>query len=367
MDLRDLFTVAQFIKARCKHGMKASTTKDKNYVFFEVEIVDPKSKVQLCYLDKVEPNATIAEIKTLLHKIYPKFYPSRQALKLHPEGKALSDDDVLKDLPVGTTTTMFFQDLGPQLGWAMVFLAECLGPLFVYLLFYFRLPYIYSPEYDYTQSPFKVVQLAGWCHTLHYIKKLVETIFIHRFSDGTLPLRTIMQICLYYWGFAAWQAYYINHPLYTPATYGKLQIYSALAMFLICECGNFSVHLVLNQISCIGSRPTEIPYPTRNPLTWLFFFVSCPNYTYELLEDAARKSPVECFGCCVYNNRQPCTYFQVGSWLSFTVMTQCVPVGVFAFLGLVQMTMWARANHKTYIQEFEDYPVLRSAIIPLFI
>lgn len=36
------------------------------------------------------------------------------------EGKALSDDDVLKDLPVGTTTTMFFQDLGPQLGWAMV-------------------------------------------------------------------------------------------------------------------------------------------------------------------------------------------------------------------------------------------------------
>ncbi|KAI7809854.1 trans-2, partial [Triplophysa rosa] len=306
--------------------------------YFEVEIVDPKSKVQLCYLDKVEPNATIAEIKTLLHKIYPKFYPSRQALKLHPEGKALSDDDVLEDLPVGTTATMFFQDLGPQLGWTMVFLAECLGPLFVYLLFYFRLPYIYGPEYDYTQSPFKVVKLACWCHTLHYIKKLVETIFIHRFSDGTLPLRTIMQICLYYWGFAAWQAYYINHPLYTPATYGKLQIYSALAMFLICECGNLSVHLVLNQISCIGSRPIEIPYPTRNPLTWLFFFVSCPNYTYE-----------------------------VGSWLSFTVMTQCVPVGVFAFLGFAQMTMWARAKHKTYIEEFEDYPVLRSAIIPLFL
>lgn len=33
-----------------------------------------------------------------------------------------------------------------------------------------------------------------------------------------------------------------------------------------------------------GSRPTEIPYPTRNPLTWLFFFVSCPNYTYEVCQ-----------------------------------------------------------------------------------
>ncbi|XP_067309209.1 trans-2,3-enoyl-CoA reductase-like 2b [Pseudorasbora parva] len=305
--------------------------------YFEVEILDPKSKAQLCYLDKVEPNATIAEIKTLLHKIYPKFYPSRQALKLHPEGKALSDDDVLEDLPVGMTATMFFQDLGPQLGWTMVFLAECLGPLFIYLLFYYRLPYIYGPEYDYTQSPLKVVKLACWCHSLHYIKRLVETIFIHRFSDGTLPLRTIMLLCLYYWGFASWQAYYINHPLYTPPSYGRLQIYSALAMFLVCEFGNLSVHLILNRISCNGSRPTEIPYPTKNPFTWLFFFVSCPNYTYE-----------------------------VGSWISFTVMTQCVPVGVFAFLGLIQMTIWAREKHKTYGQQFEDYPDLRTAIIPLF-
>lgn len=24
------------------------------------------------------------------------------------------------------------------------------------------------------------------------------------------------QNCTYYWGFAAWMAYYINHPLYTP-------------------------------------------------------------------------------------------------------------------------------------------------------
>ncbi len=102
------------------------------------------------------------------------------------EGKALSDDDVLEDLPVGTTATMFFQDLGPQLGWTMVkkasyssysvynrngvfvggwlqvFLAECLGPLFIYLLFYYRLPYIYGHEYDFTQSPFKVVK---WVQT----------------------------------------------------------------------------------------------------------------------------------------------------------------------------------------------------------
>ncbi|TRZ04433.1 hypothetical protein DNTS_016088 [Danionella cerebrum] len=289
MDLKNLFTVAQFIKTRCEHGLKAGVTNNKNYVFFEVEILDPKSKTQLCFLDKVEPSATIAEIKCLFHKNYPNIYPSRQALKLHPAGKALSDDDVLEDLPVGTTATMFFQDLGPQIGWTMVFLAECFGPLFVYLLFYFRLPFIYRYEYNYTQSPFKVVRLACWCHSLHYIKKLAETIFIHRFSHGTLPVHTILLLCLYYWGFAAWQAYYINHPLYTPASYGRLQIYAALVMFLVCELGNLTVHVILNRISCNGSRPKEIPYPTRNPFTWLFFFVSCPNYTYEVCKDTVRE------------------------------------------------------------------------------
>uniref|UniRef100_A0A671RDC6 Very-long-chain enoyl-CoA reductase-like n=1 Tax=Sinocyclocheilus anshuiensis TaxID=1608454 RepID=A0A671RDC6_9TELE len=235
--------------------------------YFEVEILDLKSKAQLCYLDKVHLavlNITILEIPA-----DPKFYPSRQALKLHPEGKALSDDDVLEDLPVGTTATMFFQDLGPQLGWTMVFLAECLGPLFIYLLFYYRLPYIYGHEYDYTQSPFKVVNFVG----------------------------TLISIVAF-----------ILH-----------------------------LHLILNRISCNGSRPKEIPYPTNNPFTWLFFFVSCPNYTYE-----------------------------VGSWISFTAMTQCVPVGVFAFLGFIQMTIWARAKHKTYTEQFKYYPDLRTAIIPLF-
>lgn len=29
---------------------------------------------------------------------------------------------------------------------------------------------------------------------------------------GPIPF----QNCTYYWGFAAWMAYYINHPLYTP-------------------------------------------------------------------------------------------------------------------------------------------------------
>ncbi|XP_018609224.1 very-long-chain enoyl-CoA reductase-like isoform X3 [Scleropages formosus] len=220
--------------------------------FFEVEILDPKTKAQLCFLDKVEPHATVAEIKCLLHKCYPKWYPARQALKLDPKGKTLKDDEILENLPVGTTATMYFKDLGPQLGWTMVFLAEYIGPLFIYLLFYFRLPYIYSPKYTFTSSPYPVVPLACLCHSFHYVKRLIETIFVHRFSHGTMPLRSMVKNCLYYWGFAAWLAYYINHPLYTPPSYGNRQIYYALILFLLCEAGNFSINLALNNLKSDG-------------------------------------------------------------------------------------------------------------------
>eukprot|EP00063_Salmo_salar_P022049 XP_013996884.1 PREDICTED: very-long-chain enoyl-CoA reductase-like isoform X3 [Salmo salar] len=254
------------------------------------------------------------------------------------DGESLKDDEVLENLPVGTTVTMFFHDLGPQLGWTMVFLAECIGPLFIYLFFFLHLLNVYEQIDDYTSSPCSVVTLACVCHCFHYFRRLLETIFIHRFSDGTLPLQTIMRNCLYYWGFSAWLAYYINHPLYTPPSYGNLQVYSSLVVFMLCEAGNFSIHLALNNLGCNGLRPKRIPYPTRNPFTWLFFFVSCPNYTYE-----------------------------VGTWLSFSIMTQCVPVALFTLLGFVQMTIWARGKHKMYIREFTDYPELRSAIIPLFL
>ncbi|KAJ8376091.1 hypothetical protein SKAU_G00066710 [Synaphobranchus kaupii] len=306
--------------------------------FFEVEILDPKTKRQLCFLDKVEPHSTISEIKCLFHKSYPQWYPARQSLWIDPKGKPLKDDEILQSLPVGTTATMYFKDLGPQLGWTMVFLAEYFGPLFIYLLFYFRVPYIYRHKYAFTSSPYPVVTLACLCHSFHYSKRLIETIFVHRFSHGTMPLRTIARNCIYYWGFAAWVAYYINHPLYTPPSYGDLQVNYALAMFVVCEVGNFSINLALNNLRSEGSRLRKIPYPTKNPFTWLFFFVSCPNYTYE-----------------------------VGAWLSFTVMTQCVPVGLFTFVGFVQMTIWARGKHGTYNREFKDYPHFRMPIIPFFL
>ncbi|MEJ1286241.1 trans-23-enoyl-CoA reductase [Cricetulus griseus] len=324
----------------------------KAVLFFEVEILDAKTREKLCFLDKVEPQATIAEIKNLFTKT---------------QGKSLKDEDVLQKLPVGTTATLFFRDLGAQISWVTVFLTEYAGPLFIYLLFYFRVPFIYGHKYDFTSSRHTVVHLACICHSSHYVKRLLETLFVHRFSHGTMPLRNIFKNCTYYWGFAAWMAYYINHPLYTPpskwaqtvpssrdphhqpssygallfafsAAYGAQQVKLALTIFVICQLGNFSIHMALRDLRPAGSKTRKIPYPTKNPFTWLFLLVSCPNYTYE-----------------------------VGSWIGFAIMTQCVPVALFSLVGFTQMTIWAKGKHRSYLKEFRDYPPLRMPIIPFLL
>ncbi|KAM8822797.1 very-long-chain enoyl-CoA reductase isoform 2-T2 [Spinachia spinachia] len=322
----------------CAQRIQYQSTIMSRTTFFEVKILDAKTKEQLCFLDKVDPRSTIGDIKSLFHRAYPRWYPARQALMLDAKEKSLRDEEVLQNLPVGTTSTMYFKDLGPQLGWTVVFLAECIGPLLTYLLFYFRVPYIYSHKYAFTSSPYPVVRIAFACHTFHYMKRLIETIFVHRFSHGTMPLRTIVRNCVYYWGFSAWLAYYINHPLYTPPSYGELQVNYALVIFVMCELGNFSIHLTLNNLRGEGSRSRRFPEPTTNPFTWLFIFVSCPNYTYEL-----------------------------GAWVGFSIMTQCLPVAFYTLLGFIQMTIWAKGKHRAYSREFKDYPTLRMAIIPLIL
>nr|XP_057940044.1 trans-2,3-enoyl-CoA reductase b isoform X1 [Doryrhamphus excisus] len=310
----------------------------KAVVFFEVEILDAKTKDKLCFLDKVEPNATIGEIKSMFHKSHPQWYPARQSIRLDPKGKSLKDEDVLQQLPVGTTATFFFRDLGAQISWVTVFLTEYTGPLVIYLMFYFRVPFIYASKYDFTTSKHWVVHLACMCHSFHFVKRLLETLFVHRFSHGTMPLRNIFKNCTYYWGFAAWMAYYINHPLYTPPIYGEQQIRLGLILFLFCQIGNFSIHIALRNLRPPGSKTRKIPYPTKNPFTWIFLLVSCPNYTYEL-----------------------------GSWLGFTLMTQCLPVAFFTLVGFIQMTVWAKGKHRSYLKEFRDYPPLRSPILPFLL
>lgn len=92
-----------------------------------------------------------------------------------------------------------------------------------------------------------------------------------------------------------------THGINTP---GALVLFTALLLslmvvypFQLGELGNFCCHIALRNLRPAGSTLRQMPHPVPNsPLTFLFKYVACPNYTYETL-----------------------------SWIGFTVMTQTLP------------------------------------------
>ena len=295
----------------------------------------PEAKTLLTLTD-ISPNSTIKEVKRAIFRQKRSLYPERQSLRLEPRGKAVSDDTVLKTLNLKNGRNLYLKDLGPQIGWKTVFLWEYAGPLVMYLLTYSRPVLLYGSKANLPMS--YVAHIAAACHTLHFAKRILETLFIHRFSHSTMPIANLFKNCAYYWGFAFYIGYYVNHPLYTEPCLGPLQVYSSLIAFILFELGNLSIHLALRDLRPAGSTERKIPMPTSNPFTLLFRYVSCPNYAYEWY-----------------------------SWAAFTFMTQTLAAGLFTAAGFYQMAVWALGKHRNYKKEFPNYPKGRKAIVPFLL
>ncbi|KAL7647605.1 UNVERIFIED_CONTAM: hypothetical protein RMT77_001205 [Armadillidium vulgare] len=301
----------------------------------EIHIHNSKSGKFLTTVRGLKKQNTVVEVKEEFHRLKPKLPVSRQELRLEQKSKGLKDDASLDSLKLKSGDKLFVKDLGPQIGWSTVFLCEYAGPLIIYLWLSQR-PWIFYGDNANSSNMSLSSRIAIGCWSFHYVKRLLETKFVHRFSHGTMPVFNLFKNSFYYWGFALYVAYHVNHPLFTPPS--NIQVYIGLASFLICEIGNLSIHLALRNLRAPGTKERRIPYPTKNPFTLLFNFVSCPNYTYEF-----------------------------GAWLSFTVMTQCLPAGLFALCGLYQMAVWALGKHKNYKMEFSKYPKNRKSIIPFLL
>lgn len=301
----------------------------------QVEVLSASGLKPICVLSDLSSSSTIKEVKAGVAKNKKSLYPDRQSIRLEAKGKTLKDDDTLQSLGVKNNGKLYLKDLGPQIGWTTVFLAEYAGPLVIYLYVYQR-PWIFYGDLAANTPIHLTTHLAAACYTLHYAKRLFETVFIHRFSHATMPILNLFKNCSYYWLFTAYVAYHVNHPQFTSPS--PLQAFIGLGGFLLSELGNLSIHIALRDLRPPGTKERKIPYPTANPLTKLFNFVSCPNYTYEFY-----------------------------SWFFFTVMTQCLPAGLFAAAGLYQMSVWALGKHRNYKKEFPNYPKRRKAILPFIL
>lgn len=278
---------------------------------------------------EVSESSTVAQLKAAYAKAFPKYYPDRQRFYLQDGETRVSLEDEKKLSTYNLLCSkrddvVYFRDLGPQIAWKTVFLVEYAGPLLIYLFFYARPPFIY-PASD---APHTWVQnLALLCWAGHYLKRELETIFVHRFSHGTMPIMNIFKNSGYYWGFGALCGYFVNHPYFTNPE--PTQVYTALAFFVLFELGNLISHIQLRNLRPEGTTVRRIPRG------FLFELVSCPNYTCEIL-----------------------------AWVCFSLMTQSVAAFLFTLVGGGQMLVWAQQKHRRYKKEFPGYPKNRRILFP---
>lgn len=130
----------------------------------------------------------------------------------------------------------------------------------------------------------------------HYMKRELETLFIHRFSNDTMPFFNVFKNSFHYWfllGFGA--MYFYLHPDYTPPAWGSDTTSMILfAAFCFFEFMNFNCHVTLRNLRKPGSSERGIPKG------YGFDLASCANYFWESLCWLTFSIHSQCFGAYLF-------------------------------------------------------------------
>ncbi|KAG8730455.1 3-oxo-5a-steroid 4- dehydrogenase [Ceratobasidium sp. 428] len=305
---------------------------------------------------------TIRDVKQAIAKQCPKFDPSRQRLTTTPpvkpvdksakpiKSKALTDGMTLQDAGLDAPGgTLYVKDLGLQVSYRTVFIVEYIGPLLIHPVAYHLPRLIYGKNVQHSQLQTVAYALV----MLHFLKREFETIFVHRFSHATMPVGNLFRNSAHYHLLSGLLlALALYGPWYSAPSLAAKQVQSAapnwllgwgwpsgdtssllkyIAVWAFAELSNFHTHLTLRNL-----RPASNPTARGIPRGYLFEYVSCPNYTFEII-----------------------------AWVAFTLMTKSWASLIFIIAGTTPMIIWAIKKHKAYRREFgASYPRNRKILVP---
>ena len=106
--------------------------------------------------------------------------------------------------------------------------------------------------------------------------------------------------------------------------------YPALVLYIIGELGNLNAHLVLRSLRKPGGTERGVPKGLG------FDWVTCPNYTFEIL-----------------------------AWLAILMVNKSWSTAVFIAVAVTQMVLWAKKKESRYRKELGTaYKKKRFAMIP---
>jgi very-long-chain enoyl-CoA reductase len=277
------------------------------------------------------PNATAADLYSGLAQ-RTKFSVHQLRVTKGSDGSAIpnSKDTSIESTGLRDQSTIYVKDLGRQIGWRTTYIIEYIGPIIIHPLVLALRPYIWASA---PKEPSQLQTLLCGLICLHFLKRELETIFVHRFSAATMPFRNIFKNSFHYWILSgAMMAAFIYSPSSAAAQEASpLLLYPGLLLFAIGELGNLQCHLTLMGLRSSGGTERGIP---QGPL---FNLVTCPNYFMETLAWIG-----------VY----------LVSGLSWGVL-------IFDIVGVGQMAQWAAKKERRYRKEFGDkYKKKRYSMLP---
>ncbi|KAH8601846.1 steroid alpha reductase-like protein [Bisporella sp. PMI_857] len=279
----------------------------------------------------ITERTSVQDVKVALAKQAGGLDPNRLGIfdskkKLLKDHKAL----VSRNKEVVNTKEILVKDLGPQISWLTVFVIEYAGPIVIHLAFLFLRNYIYK-----TSAPLSTSQkLSAAMIILHFVKREYETLFVHKFSLNTMPVRNIFKNSAHYWVLSGLNiAYWIYGPNAPTAksspTINYLDV-AGVALYLFGELSNWKTHITLSNLRSPGGTERGIPKG------YGFNLVTCPNYFFETL-----------------------------AWVGVLLVTKSIGTGVFLVFAFGQMYQWAWKKEKALRAEFPDkYKKKRTVILP---
>ncbi|RLV90790.1 hypothetical protein JA1_004337 [Spathaspora sp. JA1] len=292
--------------------------------------------------------STTSKVQELINEICSKNKISQYRLRL-----TILDKETGKQKPLDSTKTLvengvssdkvelFVKDLGPQISWRTVFLIEYFGPFIFHPIFYYIAQSygVESVEHSQTQ------QLAFILVLLHFAKREYETVFIHKFSNATMPVFNIFKNSTHYWILSGFNlAFFIYRPniersgllkyVFHVNDYSSVVNYALVAIWAFAEVSNFITHTILSDL-----RKGEDSKRYVIPFGYGFNLLACPNYFFESL-----------------------------AWLAYAVLVGNWSGWVFLAISAGQMWLWAVKKHKRYLKTFgDDYKKLKRKIFVPFV
>lgn len=231
---------------------------------------------------------------------------------------------------------VYAKDVGRQIAWKTVFIVEYLGPILIHAVIYGIAHYILGVTQTQTQKT--AFNLA----ILHFLKREYETLFVHRFSNSTMPFFNLFKNSGHYWILSGvlLSVFIYCHDVSTLSSSSPLVKFlfhvndlppivnkALVGLWAYGEVSNFITHKNLANIRSQDLKAYSIPKG------YGFDVVACPNYFFECL-----------------------------SWFAFALLVGNWSSWVFLAVSAGQMYIWALKKNKRLLQTFgDDYKKLRRA------